>query len=44
VIVAHHAGEDVLVMAAASGAGVGSLLLAIARARLGELTRRLRRW
>jgi hypothetical protein len=44
VIVAHHAGEDVLVMAAASGAGVGSLLLAIARARIGELTRRLRRW
>ena len=41
---AHHAGEDVLVMAAASGAGVGSLLLAFARARLGELTRRLRRW
>jgi hypothetical protein len=44
VIVAHHAGEDVLVMAAASGAGFGSLLLAVGRARLAELTRRLRRW
>jgi hypothetical protein len=44
VIVAHHAGEDVLLMAAASGAGLGSMLLALGRARLAELTRRLRRW
>ena len=44
VILGHHAGEDVLVMAAASGAGVGSLLLAIGRARLGDLLNTLWQW
>jgi hypothetical protein len=43
VIVAHHAGEDVVLMAAASGAGAASVVLALARARVGELMRRLRR-
>ncbi len=42
-IVASHMGEDVVVMAAASGAGAASLLLALARVRVGELMRRLRR-
>jgi hypothetical protein len=43
VIVAHHMGEDVVLMAAASGAGAASVLLALARARVDELLRRLRR-
>jgi hypothetical protein len=40
VILAHHMGEDVVLMAAASAAGAGSALLALARARAGELMRR----
>jgi hypothetical protein len=43
VIVAHHMGEDVVLMAAASGAGVVSVMLALARVRVGEVMRRLRR-
>ena len=42
-IVAHHMGEDVVLMAAAGAAGASSALLALARARVGELMRRLRR-
>jgi hypothetical protein len=42
-MVAHHMGEDVVLMAAASGAGAAFVLLALARAPVGELTRRLRR-
>ena len=42
-ILASHAGEDVVLMAAASGAGAASVLLALARVRVGELMRRLRR-
>ena len=42
-IVASHIGEDVVLMAAAGGAGAASALLALARVRVGELMRRLRR-
>ena len=42
-ILAHHMGEDVVLMAAASGAGAALAVLAVARARVGELMRRLRR-
>ena len=41
-ILAHHAGEDLLAMAIVSGAGAGTVLLALARVRLDELKRRLR--
>jgi hypothetical protein len=43
VIVASHMGEDVVLMAAASGAGAASALLALGRARVGGLIRRMRR-
>jgi hypothetical protein len=43
VIVAHHAGEDLVLQLAVSGASVGSLLLAICRTRLGRLVDRMRR-
>jgi hypothetical protein len=43
VIVAHHAGEDLVLMLAASGAGTGPLLLVFWRARLGRLVDRMRR-
>jgi hypothetical protein len=36
-------GEDVLTMVVASSAGAGTMMLALARARLGELIRRVRR-
>ena len=42
-IVAHNMGEDVVLMAAASASGASSALLALTRARIGELMRRLRR-
>jgi hypothetical protein len=42
-IIASHMGEDVVLLAAASGAGAASALLALARARVGGLMRRLRR-
>jgi hypothetical protein len=43
VILAHHAGEDLLLYALAGATGAGSVYLAVARARLGELVRRLSR-
>jgi hypothetical protein len=44
VIVAHHGfGEEFIPYAAAVGGGAVPLMLAIARARLGNLRRRLRR-
>jgi hypothetical protein len=43
VILAHHAGEDVVLILAASGAGAGPLLLAVWRAQLGRLVDRIRR-
>jgi hypothetical protein len=43
VIIASHMGEDVVLLAAASGAGAASALVALARVRVGELIRRLRR-
>ena len=42
-IVASHIGEDVVLIAAASGAGAASALLALAQARVGEVMRRLTR-
>ncbi len=42
-IVANHMGEDVVLTAAASGAGAASAFLALALARVGKLMRRLRR-
>jgi hypothetical protein len=42
-MVAHHAGEELLLTAALAGAGAGSLGLALVRARLAEVRRRLRR-
>jgi hypothetical protein len=44
VILAHHMGEDVLTMVVASGAGAGMTMLALVRARLGELLNKLRQW
>ncbi len=41
-IVASHMGEDVVLLAAARS-GAASVLLALARVRVGELMRRLRR-
>jgi hypothetical protein len=44
VILAHHGfGEELVVYAAAGGAGAIPLLLAIARARVANIRRRLRR-
>jgi hypothetical protein len=43
VIIASHMGEDAVLLAAASGAGAASALVALARVRVGELIRRLRR-
>jgi hypothetical protein len=43
VILAHHAGEDIVLMLAASGAGAGPLLLVVWRTRLGRLVGRMRR-
>ena len=42
-ILGHHVGEDVLTMVVASSAGAGTMMLALARARLGELIDRIRR-
>ena len=42
-IVAHHAGEHLLLMLAASGAGAGPLLLVVWRTRLGRMVDRMRR-
>ena len=41
-ILGHHMGEDVVTMVVASGAGAGATMLALARARLGELLDKLR--
>ena len=41
-IVAHHVGEDLILMLAASGAGAGPVLLVVWRARLGHLVDRMR--
>jgi hypothetical protein len=43
VIVANHAGEELLLLLAASGAGAGPVLLVVWRARLGRLVERMRR-
>ena len=43
-ILGHHMGEDVLTMVVASGAGAGMTMIALARARLGELLDKLRQW
>jgi hypothetical protein len=43
VIVAHHAGEHLILMLAGSGAGAGPLLLVVWRARLGRMVDRIRR-
>jgi len=44
VIVAHHAGEDLILLVAGSGAGVaGPLLLLVWWTRLGRLVDRMRR-
>ncbi len=42
-IVAHHAGEDLILLLAASGAGTGPVLLVVWRTRLGRLVDRMRR-
>jgi hypothetical protein len=43
VIVAHHAGEDLILMLVASGAGAVPVMLAVWRMRLGRLVDRMRR-
>jgi hypothetical protein len=43
VILAHHAGEDLILQLAAGGTSAGSLLLVICRTRLGRLVDRMRR-
>ena len=43
VILAHHAGEDLILLLAGSGASAGSLLLVVWRTRLGRLVDRMRR-
>jgi hypothetical protein len=43
VIVAHHAGEDLILQLAVSGVSAGSLLLTMCRARLGRLVDRMKR-
>ncbi len=42
-IVAHHAGEDVVLMLAAGGAGAVPALVVVWRSRLGRLADRMRR-
>ena len=42
VIVAHHAGEHLILLLAGSGAGAGPLLLAVWRTRLGRMVDRMR--
>ncbi len=42
-IVAQHAGEHLILLLAASGAGAGPVLLAVWRMRLGRLVDRMRR-
>ena len=42
-ILAHHAGEDLVLVLAASGAGAAPLLLVVWRTRLGRLVDRIRR-
>ena len=42
-IIAHHAGEDLILLVAGSGAGAGPLLLVVWRARLGRLVDRMRK-
>ncbi len=42
-IVAHHAGENLILLLAASGAGAGPVLLVVWRTRLGRLVDRMRR-
>jgi hypothetical protein len=42
-IVAHHAGEDLILQLAVSGTSAGSLLLMVCRARLGRLVDRMKR-
>jgi hypothetical protein len=44
VIVAHHAGEELVLLLAASGAGAGSMVvLAVWRARVSRFVGRMRR-
>ena len=42
-IVAHHAGEDLILLLAASGAGSAPVLLVVWRTRLGRLVDRMRK-
>ena len=42
-ILAHHAGEDLILQLAVSGVSAGSLLLTLCRTRLGRLVDRMRR-
>ena len=42
-ILAHHAGEDLILQLAVSGVSAGSLLLTMCRTRLGRLVDRMRR-
>ncbi len=42
-IVAHHAGEELILLLAASGASTVPVLLVVWRARLGGLVDRIRR-
>jgi hypothetical protein len=44
VILAHHAGEDVVLMLAASGVGGVSMLATVMRARITRLVGRFRKW
>jgi hypothetical protein len=43
VILAHHAGEDVVLMLAASGAGAVSVLATVMRARITRFVDRIRK-
>jgi hypothetical protein len=43
VIVAHHAGEGLILVLAASGAGAGPMVLVVWRARLARFVDRMRR-
>ena len=42
-IVAHHAGEDLILLLAGSGASAGPLLLVVWRTRLGRMVDWMRR-
>ena len=42
-IVAHHAGEHLLLLLAGSGAGAGPLLLVVWRTRLSQFVDRIKR-